>query len=262
MTNTQYLSPLTKTDGRFLFQHKVIGRYKAEYFIDDSVGYIWAGNPTWLDEAYSDAIALTDTGVFARNLKNIEAVSAVLRYNGMSAAQGIDIGAGYGLFVRGMRDIGHDFYWSDKYADNLVARGFEADQHVFDVAVAFEVLEHLPNPLKFLIESRATYNWSTLFFSATCFDKEDVPGTDWWYWAFETGQHISFFSYQCLEFIAEKLGLYLVHLTGDLYAFTDNPKLTWPARKLTRSLLRLRFKRASLTQSDYETMKARLQTSK
>lgn len=251
------LSPLSETPGRLLFEHNVLGRHTASYYLDESSGYIWVDAPHWLDEAYSDAIALTDTGILARNLTNIPAVATVMRHNGLAQARGIDLGAGYGIFVRGMRDIGIDFHWSDAFADNLLARGLEADEAPFDVAVAFEVLEHLPNPLGFLRESRSQHGWRTLFFSATCFDEANLPGKDWWYWAFETGQHISFFSQRCLEGIAKELGLRLVHLKGELYAMTEQPDLNWPSKWASARLQR-RYKRASLTQTDYETMKAQV----
>ncbi len=251
------VSPITQTEGRPLFQHPVLGRHMASYFMDDSIGYIWVDQPHWLDEAYGDAIALTDTGILSRNLTNIPAIAAVMRHNDMAEARGIDIGAGYGIFVRGMRDIGLDFYWSDAYADNLLARGFESDDGTYDVAVAFEVLEHLPNPLEFLRESRAQYGWNTLFFSATCFDETNLPDQSWWYFAFETGQHISLFSRRCLQYIAADLGLQLIHLNGELYAMTDQSDLTWPSR-WTRERLKRKYKKATLAGVDYEKMKARV----
>lgn len=250
-------SPISGNDGKFLFQHDVIGRFPAQYYLDESIGYIWAENPTWLDAAYDDAIALSDTGILARNLKNIELVANVLRHNKMEGVKGVDIGGGYGVFVRGIRDVGLNFYWSDKYAENLMARGLEAQDDTFDVAVAFEVLEHLPNPLQFLRDSRKEHGWGTLIFTATCFDPGNLPGTDWWYWSFETGQHISFFSLNCLNHIAHELGLRLVHLKGDMYAFTDRNKFTRPG-KLTARMLQRRFRKASLLQTDYEEMKRRL----
>ncbi|RBW53685.1 class I SAM-dependent methyltransferase [Ruegeria sp. A3M17] len=252
-------SPITGQLGVLLFESEVIGRHPAKYFLDESCGYIWVENPTWLEEAYSDAIALTDTGIVARNLSNLRRVSTAMRANGLADARGIDIGGGYGLFVRGLRDIGLNFHWSDPYAENLLARGFEADDGTYAVATAFEVLEHLPDPLSYIKEARTKFDFETLFFSATCFDPKDLPPRDWWYWAFETGQHISFFSEQSLDYMAEQLEMQKVHLRGDLYAFTALDSLTWPSR-WQQWRIRKAFRRASLTQQDYEDMKQRVKS--
>ncbi len=150
----------------------MIGRHRARCYLDESCGFIW------LDEAYSDAIALTETGILARNLKNIRVVSVAMRANGLEQARGIDLGAGYGLLFRGLRDVGIDFHWSDPFAENLLARGFEADENPYDVAAAFEVLEHLPNPLAHLKATQSQFGYETLFFSATCFDRNKIPGPD------------------------------------------------------------------------------------
>jgi hypothetical protein len=251
-------SPLTGQEGKFLFEAKVIGRHPARYFLDESCGYIWVDSPTWLDEAYSDAIALTDTGIVMRNLGNIETISMTMWANGLQNKKGVDIGGGYGLLVRGLRDIGVDFYWSDPYAENLLARGFEAEAGAsYQVATAFEVLEHLPNPLSHLEAARSDFGFDTVFFSATCFDPKNIPGLDWWYWAFETGQHISFFSENCLDFMAQKLGMKKVHIRGEIYAFTTLDELNWP-RSWKRRKLEKQIKECSLTQQDYEAMKRRV----
>ncbi len=248
-------SPLTGATGKLLFEHKVIGRHPASYFLDESCGFVWVDNPTWLDEAYSDAIAVTDTGVMVRHNLNISRVSYAMWANEMAGLPAIDLGGGYGLLVRGLRDLGLDFYWTDLYAQNLVARGFEAapDQR-FGVATAFEVLEHLENPLAFLKDARSTYAFDTLFFSATCLDPNNIPDTDWWYWAFETGQHISFFSEQTLDHIADELGMYKTGVKGDMYAFSVRRDLKWP-RGIERYQLTRKYRRASLAQGDYEAMK-------
>lgn len=138
-----------------------------------------------------------------------------------------------------MRDAGFDFSWTDKYAPNLLARGFEADGSDYSIAVAFEVLEHLINPLDFLKEAKKTFGFQVCFFSATCFDERNLPDLDWWYWAFETGQHVSFFSERTLHFIAHELGMQLVRIQGDVYAFTSVPgKIVRPRGRLEHLLQR------------------------
>lgn len=216
------ISPLSGRASRFLFRHQVLGKYPAEYFYDDTIGYIFVREPHWLDEAYTESISALDTGILARNLGNINLIRRCLaNHSRHRVTKGIDLGAGYGIFVRGMRDIGIDFYWSDKYSQNLLARGFEAKPGDYSVAVAFEVLEHLPNPVEFLRDACSEFRFQTCFFSAACFDEENLPGADWWYWVFESGQHISFFSRRALQWMAEQLEMRLWHITGEVFAFSN-----------------------------------------
>ena len=218
------VSPLTGRQCRELFRHEVIGRFDAQYFLDESIGYIFVANPIWLEEAYSNAIAVTDTGILERNQRNVDVVSKAILRERHPFTKGVDLGGGYGIFVRAMRDAGFDFYWTDKYAENLLARGFEAERGNHSTAVAFEVLEHLENPLAFLKAAQDEFGFDTCFFSASCFDERNIPGEDWWYWSFETGQHISFFSQRALHWLAGQMGMRLWHLKDDVFAFSS---LSW-----------------------------------
>jgi hypothetical protein len=215
------ISPMSGNPSRVLFEHQVLGKYQAEYCYDEKIGYIFVRRPHWLGEAYSEAVSSLDTGILARNLVNSETISRCLLAQ-PRVRNGVDLGAGYGLFVRAMRDVGFNFYWSDKYASNLLARGFEAEPGTkYDVAVAFEVLEHVHNPVEFLGDARNEFKFETCFFSATCFDEQRIPGKDWWYWVFDSGQHISFFSKRSLLWMAEQLGMRLCHISGDVFAFSN-----------------------------------------
>jgi len=73
----------------------------------------------------------------------------------------LDYGGGHGVFVRIMRDFGFDFRWSDCYATNIYARGFEGDVHLrHELVTAFEVFEHLVDvraELAALFEPRHRY---------------------------------------------------------------------------------------------------------
>lgn len=217
------LSPISGAPARFVFAADVLGRHEARYYQDTVTGYIFVDRPHWLAEAYGAAIAVTDTGILSRNLRNIDFCARFLGLLGARSRgfKGVDLGAGYGVFVRGMRDRGIRFYWNDPYAENLMARGYEAEGSDFDTAVAFEVLEHTENPLEFLRAQKAHFGFRRLVFSATCFRSDKVPDRDWWYWAFESGQHISFFTRAALDHIAAELGMRVVPLGGDLYAMED-----------------------------------------
>jgi hypothetical protein len=263
------MSPMTGEPSRFVFSHKVLGKYDANYFLDPECGYIFIDSPFWLNEAYESAISALDTGLLARNIRNVEVVTKSIFQDALKCSRGVDLGGGLGIFVRGMRDAGFEFYWTDAYADNVLARGFEAGIGDYDIAVVFEVLEHIPNPIAFLIEAKARYKFSTCFFTATCFTEDAIPSSDWWYWLFDTGQHISFFSLRSLQWMAKKLGMDLYHVQDDIYAFSTRAIRSQQQRPLTllgRATRKLRRMiaasdphiRTSLTMPDHILLRDRL----
>jgi hypothetical protein len=251
-------SPLTQTPAKYLFTAKVLGKHDAHYYYDEEAKYIFVDKPFWLDEAYDAAISITDTGILSRNENNFRVVSDLIEHLEIGENKMVDLGAGYGLFVRGMRDRGYDFYWSDKYAENLVSRGFEATpSQPYKLAAAFEVLEHTTNPLEFILESRDTYGFDFLAFSATCFDPLNIPDRDWWYWSFESGQHICFFSEHTLEWIAGKMNLSVRKFKSDVYVMGDPAPLAKLHKKKWRTK---KVKRESLTFPDHLKMVQKLRT--
>ena len=177
--------------------------------------------PHWLQEAYENAIADADTGLVMRNINLAKKVSALLLFLYGRRARYLDTAGGYGMFTRLMRDIGFDFYWSDLYCQNLLARGFEASTAAppFAAITAFEVLEHLVNPVEFVADSLQKAESKTFIFSTQLF-YGPPPKPDWWYYGFPTGQHISFYQPRTLQAIGSKLGLNF-YSNGWLHMLTD-----------------------------------------
>jgi hypothetical protein len=105
-----------------------------------------------------------------------------------------------------LRDRGVDAYWNDKYSKNLLAMGFDF-KHDFkpDAVVAFEVMEHLVDPLETVSE---IMNMTDCFIFSTL----TVPhvnftnNKDWWYFVPESGQHVFLSSEKALRTLAETLG--------------------------------------------------------
>lgn len=216
----------------FTFAATVLGVHSVSYFRCATCGLIRTEEPYWLEQAYGEAIARTDTGLVQRNIAIGARLAALIRVHFDPKAAFLDLAGGYGLLVRLMRDRGFDFYWSDKYCANLMARGFEAERadRPFTAVTAFEVLEHVHDPFTFISEAMQTHSASTLVFSTLLYEGQTAPSPDWWYYAFETGQHISFYSRITLQELAAKLNLRFhtrwgLHILTDSQIDFDSPRL-------------------------------------
>jgi hypothetical protein len=236
--------PICSGDRRVYFQEKILTKYTVDYLYCDRCGLLQTEEPYWLDEAYSDAIADADTGLIQRNIKAAQRLSSLLFFLFDPDGRYLDIGGGYGILTRLMRDIGFDFYWSDQHCKNLFSRGFEGEpiNQNFSAITAFEVLEHIHNPLEFIQDFFSRTGTSTLIFSTEVFEGKPPLPDSWYYYAFNTGQHISFFQRKTLDTLAKKLFL-------SLYSWRNFHILT--NQKLPIFLFRLFASRYSVISNIY-----------
>ena len=199
------------------FTKQVLNKYSAQYEVCNGCGFLRAYEPHWLEESYSRAIATADTGLMSRNMTIANKLACVLYFvmGERGNGQYLDAAGGYGVLTRLMRDLGFDFYWADKYCENLVATGFEYHEKLGDCSAvtAMEVMEHLTDPSSFVEETLKLSGASTLIFTTELYEG-DLPDESWWYYAFATGQHIGFFKRQTLEILAKKLGLHFASANG------------------------------------------------
>src|SRR3954452_2675564 len=84
---------------------KVRSKYDAKFVRCTGCGFISIENPSWLVEAYADPINPSDTGYLSRNLWCAERVRMIIELCLDPAKKYLDYAAGYGVFVRLMRDI-------------------------------------------------------------------------------------------------------------------------------------------------------------
>jgi hypothetical protein len=227
---------------RGIFSHLVLNKYDVQYYHCAYCGYISTENPYWLDEAYSDAIAVTDTGIMRRNISIALKLAVILSINFKKQEKFIDVAGGYGILTRMMNDMGFNYYWSDKYCSNLVARDLEADAcfkpgYAVGALSAFEVVEHLLDPVCFIRESFEKFNSDTLIFSTLTYS-DQIPDKSWWYYSFGTGQHIGFFSDKTLAVLAEKLNCKLYKF-GGLFVISRKRKFHWLTGLLVKFLFPL-----------------------
>ena len=242
-----------------VFTKKVLHKYDVGYYQCGNCSFIQTEEPYWLDEAYNSAINFSDIGLVSRNNVFIEKITALFRLCKFDRHKKyLDYGAGYGLFVRMMRDNGFNFYWTDEYCENIFVKKFQAkdlkenEQH-FEVVTAFEVFEHLADPIR-EIEKMLKLSDSILF--STELVKGTIPEIEsWWYIAAEHGQHVSFYSKHTLEFISRKFNLHLYTYKNLHFLTRKKPNPTIYKFALTQKIARIYntlFLPKSLLQSDYE----------
>ena len=204
-----------------IFSHQVLKKYKVKYFLCEACGLLQTEEPYWLDEAYSEAIAVADTGLVARNIGISNRLALLLFQMFGTSGRYVDMAGGTGLLTRLMRDVGFDYYWQDQYCENIHAKGFEYSNSLgsCSAVTAFEVLEHIEQPEPFIVDALEQTQADTFIFSTDLYSGNPPFPDEWWYYAFETGQHISFYQLRTLKFIGRKLAMDL-YSSGNFHMFT------------------------------------------
>ena len=212
---------------------RVLGHVDVTYLQCPSCGLVMADDPTWLEEAYADAIAHLDVGLLDRCQILANVTSTVLRAERLRGGRFLDWAGGYGVLTRLMRDRGFDFVHTDVYAANIFAAGFTGDlgDERFDLITAFEVLEHLTDPVTELAPVAAATD-RLLVTTQVLPSPAPRPG-DWDYYALESGQHITFYTPRSLEELARRLGFDGVVTSSLVHLFHRGP-----VSRATRSLVR------------------------
>jgi len=191
-----------------IFSATVLQKYDVKYYHCPVCGFLQTEEPYWLDEAYGSAIGIEDTGLLKRNFLFSKRVSVLIKFLFNKEKRFLDYAGGYGIFVRLMRDVGYDFYWNDPFAENLLARGFEYNNNdKMELITAFECFEHFTNPIQ-EIEKMLNISESILF-STRIFHNEPPAPNKWWYYNLKSGQHVSLYSKQTLNYLADRFNLYL-----------------------------------------------------
>jgi hypothetical protein len=199
---------ICKSNTQQIFTSKILKKYDVKYFKCDNCGYLFTEEPFWLEEAYSRSINLSDTGLLDRNIYFSKVLSVLIFFCFDRNGSFLDYAGGYGVFTRLMRDVGYNFYWHDPYTQNLFANGFEKDLKFnsrFELLTAFEVFEHLVNPKEELEKMLGFSN--TIIFSTELMPQEIPEPKDWWYYGFNHGQHISFYTEKTLNTLANQFKL-------------------------------------------------------
>lgn len=216
-----------------IFDATILNKYNIKYYHCQTCGFLQTEEPYWLEESYAESINISDTGYMQRNLNLSKKLTVLLSILFKKDAKFLDYAGGYGVFVRLMRDIGFDFYWDDKFTQNLFARGFEYEIGWMDAITTFESFEHFVNPIEEV--KKMSSIGKTIIFSTELLSNPIPKPKDWWYYGLDHGQHISFYSEKTLHFIADKYSLNYQNL-GAVHILTDKklPKYTKYLLKLTK----------------------------
>ncbi len=242
-----------------VFQTKILGKHRVSYLLCPRCGLLQTEEPYWLDEAYTSPINMSDTGILVRNMY-LQKVASTLIYSFFDTdGTFVDAAGGYGLFVRLMRDVGFDFYWSDKYTQNLFARGFEWDKNHkprVELVTCFEAFEHFVNPM---VEIKELLRISkNILFTTELLPAPTPEPNAWWYYGLGHGQHIAFYSPQTLQYIARAFNANL-YSVGSLHLLTEKNlnrlSFSWITRTSKRGLFTfVRKKMNSRTMEDMVSM--------
>ncbi|WP_245538727.1 class I SAM-dependent methyltransferase [Thiobacillus denitrificans] len=240
-SNLRLKCHICSAETRTLFTAAVLNKHEANYRYCAECDHLFVSEPTWLEEAYSEAIAQEDTDVASRNIFTALRLAAINYFvlGDRGKEKYVDVAGGYGLLTRLMRDLGFNYFWSDRYAANLFARGFEYDatQGACLSVSAVEILEHTLDPLDFIQRTLADHQSDTLIFTTEVFADNAPPLPEHWsYYAFGTGQHIAFFSRLGLARLAERLGMTYYPL-GRLHVFSRKRLPRWKLLLASHKLL-------------------------
>ena len=244
--------PTKKFDNGF-----ILNKYYIDYFQCEKCGFVQTESPYWLKESYSDAISVSDTGVMSRNIIFSKLATIMMSLCVNTKRDFLDYGGGYGIFTRIMRDNGFNFYWYNKYAINLVARGFEGSisDKRYEAVTSFENFEHFENPIE---EIEKIFSLTDFVLFSTELITVPAPSTNnWWYYCLEHGQHISIFSNKTLEYIAKKYGYNLISNGRNLHIFSKkklNNRIFLLEKIIRKLKLENFFKKKPKTDSDMNMM--------
>jgi hypothetical protein len=206
-----------------LFHKRLMKKYDVRFERCPACGHVQTEPPYWIEEAYANLNFRDDVGMVDRCIWTAQTTVALAGLLGIGPQEPcLDWGAGTGMLVRLCRDCGMNYFYSDRYAKNIFARGFEAPSAPapghFRLVTAFDVVEHFPDP-RANFEEVLRLRPEFFFFSTQLYQGQ---GPDWWYF-YEYGQHVAFYTRESLSVLAQAHGYHLASDGCDIHVFSREP---------------------------------------
>jgi len=192
------------------FRKLVLQKYEVSFYRCSECGFMQSEDPYWLREAYLIPLSITDTGLIQRPLQMSSKVECLILKYLNPRGMFLDYGGGNGVFTRIMRDKGFNFYHYDRYTQNVFAVGFDLSDIMeqkpdFELVTAIEVIEHLSDPVE---DMGKLFCFSDNVLVTTLLQEQaDIDDLENWDYLGEfNGQHVSLYTLESLNILAEKHG--------------------------------------------------------
>lgn len=207
------------------FTARVRGKYDVAYSVCTTCRSCQSEKPYWLKECYATDITGSDTNYLSRNLRSY--AHTIFLYRLLALPKGapiIDFGGGLGVLARLLSERGLLAYSADAYSRSP----FQVDAPARlkpAMVTAVEVFEHLPEPAADLA---AIFNSGAecIYVSTEIYRGQ---GSDWWYFSFENGEHVFFYSPAAMRLIAHRFGYSVTEINGRATLFTKTALPGWKA---------------------------------
>jgi hypothetical protein len=197
-------------ESQYIDKACILNKYIVSYYLCYKCDFLQTENPYWLNEAYNSSINVSDTGIIQRNIVLSKSIGTLLFFVFNRKAKFLDYAGGYGILTRIMRDMGFDYYTTDPYTTNLVARGFDNVPDKIELVSVLECFEHFEYPS---VELDKILKYSrNVFFTTQPRPMRLPPFNEWWYYGLEHGQHIAFYTPKTFRFMAKQRNLNYYHI--------------------------------------------------